>query len=142
MGFGIPEWEQVVLEADSTNLEFRSDINNDGGIDTVEYYVGTVSELAHTPNPDDRFLYRKVNGSPTSGFRVGSISIFNFAYLDQDGKSVDISNPSNFVAIKMIRITLKVESQSVYGSDPNPDKEECRIAYWQQTRLVSRNLRR
>ena len=142
MGYGIPEWDSVVLIADSTHLKFRSDINKNGAIDTVEYYVGLKSELSATPNPDDRFLYRKINSTPTNGFKVGVVTNFNFDYLNQDGIIVDTSVPQNLIAIKMIRITLKIESSSVYGSNPNPDKNEYRTAFWQQTRLVSRNLRR
>lgn len=142
MGFGIAEWEQVVLTADSDHLIFRADIDRDDDIDQVEYYVGATSELDGTPNPDDRILYRKINGSPSNGFKVGAVTTFNFDYLNQDGLELDTSIPGNLMAIKMIRITLKIESSFVYGSDPTPDKTEYRTAFWQQTRLVSRNLRR
>lgn len=137
MGFAVPEQELSIIEADSTKLKFRGDINADFVIDTVEYYLGPVSDLSHTQNPDDRYLYRKVNGLPNTGERVGVVSRFRFDYLNQDGIPVSILK-----SIKMIRITLKVENAAVYGSDPDPDKEKYRTAIWQQTRLVSRNLRR
>ena len=142
MGFGMPEWQQIIITADSTNLKFMSDINKDNAVDTVEYYVGPLSELTHTPNPDDKFLYRKVNGLPVNGFKVGVASDFNFEYLNQDGSVIDTSVPANLNAVKMVRITLKVESSAVYSSESNPDKSEYKSAFWRQTRLVSRNLRR
>ncbi|MFZ5515112.1 MAG: hypothetical protein ACOY90_00640 [Candidatus Zhuqueibacterota bacterium] len=142
MGYGIAEWEQVVFTADSDHIVFRSDIDRDDVVDVVEYYSGDCTDLANTPNPDDRILYRKVNGEPSNGFKVGVVSLFNFDYLNQDGNELDTSIPDNLIAIKMVRITLKVESSFVYGSDPNPEKTAYRTAFWQQTRLVSRNLRR
>ena len=137
MGYAVPENETSVITADSTNLKFRGDINTDFIPDTVEYYLGPTSDLAITQNPDDRFVYRKVNGLPLKGEKVGVVSNFKFEYLDQDGVEV-----SNLNTIKMVRITLKVENSAVYGSNPNPNKDKYRTAIWQQTRLVSRNLRR
>jgi len=142
MGFGVPEFESAVLVADSNHLQFRGDLNLDWKADTIEYYVGPVSELAQTSNPDDRIFYRKVNGLPLSGFIVGIITDFNFDYLNQDGNLVDTSNPANLIAVKMIRVTIKVENPAAYSNDANPDKLEYRSSFWQQTRLVSRNLRR
>ncbi len=37
MGYGIPEWNNIVITADSTDLKFRSDINRNGVIDTVQW---------------------------------------------------------------------------------------------------------
>ncbi|MBN2008342.1 hypothetical protein JW960_03230 [candidate division KSB1 bacterium] len=142
MGYGIPEWDSVVLTADSADLIFRSDIDRDNTIDTVHYYVGPLSDMAHTQNPDDRYLYRKVNGLPANGFKVGVVTTFRFDYLNQDGNELDMGIPANLTAVKMVRITLKVENTAVYGNEVNPDKSKYQSAFWQQTRLVSRNLRR
>lgn len=137
MGYAVPESELSIMIADSTDLKFRGDIDKDFVPDTVEYYLGPTSDLTATQNPDDRFIYRKVNGLPANGEKVGVVSKFKFDYLNQDGIEV-----SNLNTIKMIRITLKVENSGVYGNDPNPQKNKYRTAIWQQTRLVSRNLRR
>jgi hypothetical protein len=142
MGFGVAEGLPVIYYADSTNLIYRGDITGDWIPDFIYYYLGNTSELNSTPNPNDRFLYRKVNGSPFAGYKVGVVTLFYFNYLNQDGILVDITNPANYQAVKMIRITLQVESSQVYGSNPNPQNYEYQRAFWQQTRLVSRNLRR
>jgi hypothetical protein len=142
MGFRVPEGDEVVLIADSNQIRYRGDQNKDNSIDTVDYYLGNVSELSATKNPDDRFIYRKLNGLPSNGFKVGVVSEYKFDYLDQDGVIVDTSNPQNLKLIKMIRITLKVENSAAYSSNPVPEKSEYTSAFWQQTRLVSRNLRR
>lgn len=137
MGYAVPEQELSVIEADSTKLRFRGDIDKNFVPDTVEYSLGPTSDLQSTQNPDDRYIYRKVNGLPVQGEKIGVVSDFKFEYLDQDGIKV-----TNLPSIKMIRITMKVENSSVYGNDPNPSKNKYRTAIWQQTRLVSRNLRR
>lgn len=137
MGFLVPEMELSILQADSTALKFRGDINNDFSVDTVEYYLGPTSDLSVTQNPDDRFIYRKVNGLPIKGAKTGVVTDFKFEYLDQDGNEV-----ANLGSIKMIRINMKVENSAVYSNDPNPKKTKYRTAIWRQTRLVSRNLRR
>lgn len=137
MGFMVPENQLSMIQADSTTLKFRGDIDKDFIVDTVEYYVGPTSDLTVTQNPDDRYLYRKVNGLPNTGAKAGVVTNFMFEYLDQDG------NPAaNLGSIKMIRINMKVENSAVYGNDPNPKKTKYRTAIWRQTRLVSRNLRR
>lgn len=137
MGYAVPEQELSVIKADSTNLKFRGDIDGNFAPDTVEYYLGSTDDLKNTQNPDDRFIYRKVNDSPSNGEKIGVVSDFKFEYLNQDAQKV-----TSLSEIKMIRITLKVENASVYGNDPNPQKDKYRTAIWQQTRLVSRNLRR
>lgn len=142
MGFGIPEGEQVVTIADSLHLRFKGDHNHDWQPDIVEYYVGDISEANQTVNPRDRFLYRKINSLPASGFIVGMVTDFSFEYLNQDGVLIDTSVPGNMSAIKMVRITMRVENPAVYSSEANPGRSEYESAFWQQTRLVSRNLRR
>ncbi len=142
MGFAVPENEDIILIADSLQMKFRGDINKDWQPDTVEYFTGTVVGASATQNPRDRFLYRKLNGEPVGGEIVGLVTDFLFEYLNQDGQAVDTSIPANFTAIKMMRITLRVENPAVYGVDPNPGQNLYQSAFWQQTRLVSRNLRR
>lgn len=137
MGYAVPEQELSIIEADSIKLKFRGDIDKNFVPDTIEYSLGSTDDLQNTQNPDDRYIYRKVNGLPNQGEKIGVVSDFKFEYLDQDGNKV-----SSLPSIKMIRITMKVENSSVYGSDPNPNKSKYRTAIWQQTRLVSRNLRR
>jgi hypothetical protein len=142
MGFGVPEGENVILLADTSHIRFCADLNRDWHADTVEYYVGPESELSNTSNPDDRFLYRKVNNQPALGMIVGVVTIFRFDYLTQDRQMVNISNPYNWKSIKMIRTTMRIENPAVYSNEKNPDKNEYRTVFWQETNLASKNLRR
>jgi hypothetical protein len=142
MGFGVPEGQNVILAADSGGIKFLADLDRNWHPDTVEYYVGSDSELVNTANPADRFLYRKVNGLPATGLGIGVVTAFRFDYLTQDLQPVDTSNPLNLNTIKMIRTTMRIENPAVYGEDAQPEKTEYRTAFWQETNLASRNLRR
>jgi len=142
MGFGIPEGQNAILAADSVRIKFLADLDCNWHPDTVEYYVGSDSDLVNTPNPADRFLYRKVNGLPNDGLGIGVVTFFRFDYLTQDWQPVDTSNPLNLKTIKMIRTTMRIENPAVYGEEAQPDKTEYRTAFWQETNLASRNLRR
>ena len=142
MGFAVPETDPIIKVADSLKLTFMGDVERDFVQDSISYYVGPLSEANFTKNPRDRFLYRKVNGQPSNGFIVGLVSNFRFDYLNQDGQIVNTSNPSSYPSIKMIRITLKVENPAVYTEKDVASESEYQTAFWQQTRLVSRNLRR
>jgi hypothetical protein len=142
MGFAVPEGQDVILLADTTRMRFLADLNRDWHPDTVEYYLGAVSELANTQNPDDRFLYRKVNGQPASGWAIGVVTVFHLEYLNQDRITLDISNPITWKMIKLIRTTLRIENPAVYSEETSPNKNEYRTVFWQETNLASKNLRR
>ena len=142
MGLGVPEGTTTILAADSVQLKYLGDIDSNWVLDTLEYFLGSYSQVSHTKNPNDRYLYRRINNTPPGGYIAGTVTQFSFNYLDQDGALVDVSSPANYSAIKMIRITMQVESPDVYSADPDPNALEYRRAFWQQTRLVSRNLRR
>jgi len=142
MGFSVAENDTIILLADSTHLTYLGDMTGDWVPDTVQFYLGSTSGLTATKNPNDRFIYNKVNGSPSSGAVIGVVTIFSFDYLNQDGALVDVSTSANYIAVKMIRITMQVESGDVYTASATPSSSEYRRAFWQQTRLVSRNLRR
>lgn len=142
MGFGVPEYSPVIINADPVDLQFYGDIDKDFVPDLIQYYAGPFSEASFTINPRDRFLYRKVNGQPSGGFIVGLVSDFRFDYLNQYGQVVTITNPSQYSLIKMVRITLRVENPAVYTAEDSVSQSEYESAFWQQTRLVSKNLRR
>lgn len=141
MGLAVPEGKTSILTADSVRLKYLGDTDGNWVPDTVEYYLGATSQLSASKNPNDRYLYRKISTNPAA-YIAGTVTAFAFSYLDQDGVGVDVSHPANFPGIKMIRITMQVESPDVYSANPDPNALEYRRAFWQQTRLVSRNLRR
>lgn len=127
-----PDPSKAIAQADSSSIKFYSDIDNDGDIDSIRYYLGLTSELTSTPNPRDRLLYRVVNTSTPTEVNLG-ITQFYLIYFDALGDTVDlpITNPG---IISSYEINVRVES--VYAYD-----EQYSSAYWRQIRLVARNLK-
>lgn len=93
--------------ADSNNTSFLADINNDGSPDTLQYFTGALSEMAGTPNPNDRKLYRRVNSA--SGFDIAlGVTRFFLEYYDNDG--VKTTNPADIRSF-MIKLVMQGDRQ-------------------------------
>ena len=148
----------AILYADTSNIKFFTDLmispyndpRGDGILDTIQYYLGPASELTGTPNPNDRMLYRVVNGVKT-GVNLG-ITQFKIRYyrdsLTATGSTtlaeiLPKSLPKIWFAgtptgITAMQIDIKVENTAAYNAGENP----YRNAFWRQIRLSSRNLKR
>lgn len=128
----VPDPTKTILSADSTSIKFIGDVNNDGTVDTVYYYVGPTSELSGTPNPNDRILYRVVNGSVTKSGNMG-ITQFSLSYFDDFGNQISfpITTPGS---IAEIQITLQIQNTEAYNG-------QYVTSYLRQIRLAARNLR-
>ncbi len=141
------EWEKLanpleyIVSADSSSITFLTDVDSDGNVDTMSYYTGPTSELANTPNPRDRLLYRVVNNESPKGANLG-VTEFKLVYYDALGNEIPspVTSPS---LINTMEINIKVED--VYGYDTaNPNKDTTDMyasAFWRQIRLVARNLK-
>lgn len=143
MGYGVQDPTTVIRRADTTHIRFLSDVNNDGVVDTVEWYLG--GPIVFTPNPNDKILYRKVS-SPTPGVStlVGSlpgVTKFWMRYLNQEGEPAEVLSQ-----IWIVETTMRVESpwkvQDREVVDQSYGLWGYSAAFWRQTRLASRNLRR
>jgi len=143
----IPDPTRAVLTADSTHFRFLSDVDldgtgPDGSVDTVAYAIGPETELAFTPNPRDRILYRVVNNEPPKRVNLG-VTDFRLTYYDRT--NTVIPSPvtgADLQRIVSIQITLSVEN--VMGTqvvETAPINTQYTSAFWQQRRLSSRNYR-
>ena len=138
MGYGVPETQLALIDTGQTHIKFRSDIDNDGTVDIVEWYTGPV--ITGLPNPNVRVLYRRVNGGTPVGASLG-VTDFKLRYLDQDG-----GPPVSLGAIFIIEMTLQVESpykvQDQIIAEQSYEEMGYAVAFWRQTRLASRNIKR
>jgi len=138
IGYNVPDPQNSIVVNDSNRIVFRADMNRDGVIDTVEWYV--TNPIGGFPNPNIRKLYRRVNGSPEVGAALG-VTQFKLKYLNQDGGLAAFKSQ-----IWIIEMTLKVESpykvQDAVIVDQTYQEMGYAAAFWRQTRLASRNIKR
>jgi len=115
-----------IVQADSERVSFFSDIDRNGSIDFVSYFLGDTSEVTETTNPKDRILYRVVNSDTISGPSLG-LTKAKFSYLDEV-----YTETATLADIKYVRAELWVESIEPVG-------EEYIFTYWELT-INPRNL--
>lgn len=104
LGYGVPDTIDSILSADSVSIAFLSDMKNRGIIDTVTYAISSIGDASGTENPDDRLLYRRVNGTPIKGSEVGLID-FRLTYFDDAGIPATTLND-----IRSVRVEVNIES--------------------------------
>jgi hypothetical protein len=128
----IPDPSKSILQADSTSIKFLTDIESDGDVDTIHYYLGLASALVQTANPRDRLLYRVINNETPAGINLG-VTHFKLNYFNALGDTIypPITIPSE---IYTMEINITVENTEAYD-------QKYSSAFWRQIRLVARNLR-
>jgi len=128
----IPDPSKAIIAADTNSITYLTDDNNDGVVDTMHYYTGTVSELSQTPNPRDRLLYRVLNSDTPRSANMG-ITQFRMTYFDALGNKLNfpITVPS---AIYTMQIDITVENSFAYA-------QQYSSVFWRQIRLAARNLK-
>lgn len=128
----IPDPTKALLYADSSEIKFYTDIDNNGVVDSIHYYLGPTSELTGTANPRDRLLYRVLNGELHKSANLG-ITQFHLVYYDALGDTLIPPIGING-GVTSIEINLTVESTEAYD-------QKFSKAFWRQIRMVSRNLK-
>lgn len=135
----IPDPTKAILYADSSNISFLTDVNNNGTVDTLHYYLGSDTTLANTSNPNDRLLYRIVNNNPEIGANLG-VTRFYLTYFDPLGDTIStpVLHPGE---IHNMQIDIQVENTESLASSTEEGEQIYTSAFWRQVRLVARNLR-
>jgi len=126
MGLRVSTTTNPVVQADSNRITFLSDIDDNGNVDTLRYYLSDTTLVTSTENPRDRILYRLVNNEAPIDAALG-VTQFNILYLDWMGyETTDLSQIRTFV------ISLMVESIAPY--------EDRYSSYFWQTRISPPNI--
>lgn len=110
IGYRVPS--NKILQADSTRIRFQTDINNDGKIDTVYYFLGSPNELTNTPNPRDKILYRIENNQPLRGSNLGVVD-FKLTYYDSQNTKINyntLGSQNSRDKIRSIEYNVRVET--------------------------------
>ena len=129
----------AIRYAETSRIRFYTDLDNVGNVDSVEYWIGATSELADTPNPRDRYLYRKVNQNAATKMNLG-VTQFQFKFFDALGNTIGASPVPIPQTIYSMELTVSCESPQGYKQEYNPDTSAFYMM-WRQLRLASRNLR-
>ena len=134
----IPDPSKALTYADTSSIKFLTDLDNDGNVDSVRYYLGPTSELSSTPNPRDRILYRVENNETPVGSNLG-VTKFYMIYYDALGDTLipPITTPG---IISSVEINLEVEKVAAYVNNV-AEYDTIPGSFWRQIRLVARNLR-
>jgi hypothetical protein len=128
----IPVPTKAILSADSTSIKYLTDVDSDGNVDSMYYYLGPTSELLSTSNPRDRILYRVVNNEAPIGVNLG-VTQFNLCFFDVLGNLINF--PIAVTGeIYTMQIDLTVEDVDAYD-------EKYSTAFWRQIRLAAKNIR-
>lgn len=137
---------EAIRYADTSKIVFWTDLltvaepYGDGVLDSVTYYVGPVSELTDTPNPNDRLLYRVENNNTPIGVNMG-VTTFNIQYYD--ALRNQLSTPvDSCQLIQYMQITIQVEHPIKWTKYYNTATFDTvyQSAFWRQVRLVAKNL--
>ena len=120
--------------ADSNELKFYTDLDNDGNQDSIHYFLGELSEYSSTSNPDDRPLYRRENSDNVA--TAFSVVNFNLTYHDSIGNAIDyaaLSSPTTRGIVRTINVRLAIESGE-------PIEGNYQISQWEK-KITPKNLR-
>jgi len=128
----LPDPTKAIISADTSSIRFYTDIDNDGDVDSVRYYLGPTSELTSSANPRDRMLYRVLNNEEPKSANLG-VTQFYLVYFDALGDTIQPPVGLNG-GIVSIEINLTVENTDAYDQIYSK-------AFWRQIRMVSRNLK-
>jgi len=134
----IPDPSKSVRIAEANRLRFLTDINNNGNLDSITYYLGPPSELTSTPNPRDCYLYRQVNAQTPQRINFG-VSQFNLRYYDALNDSIQfpITDPRR---VFFMEVSVAMETAFPYKQEYTNDPSAYQT-FWKQIRLVTKNLR-
>ena len=133
----MPAPTESILYADKSSIRLLSDDSLDGDMDLVSYYLGSTEELSKTPNPNDRMLYRVINGAEPIGANLGVVD-FNIEYFDVMGDK--LATPvAECTRIASMEISLTVQNTS--GYDPYyTENDQYMNSFWKQYKLTAKNL--
>ena len=131
LGYRIAD-EKIAI-ADSNEIKFYTDIDNNEFADSIHYYLGETTDLSYTSNPKDKPLYRKRNDSLVTEMPVVD---FNLSYFDSIGNTLDYASLTSSAGrelIKSIKIKITVESDEMYD-------DHYRTSEWKK-KISPKNLR-
>jgi len=145
IGYNIPNPHGSIAIADTSHIKFYADMQHNGTLDSVEWFIGP--PLSTLPNPNVRVLYRGGTDASTMTWNQGGaaglgVTRFYLRYFTAKGDSVRPLDAADYSTIWIIEISLQVQSPYLVQDAVNPENSVYAAAYWKQTRLSSQNIKR
>jgi len=107
-GYGVPDTITAILAISDTTIRFLADIDQNGTPDTMNYRLSSRTDAAGTENPNDRYLYRSVNGSEND---VGiGLTDLRFDFYSATGNPTTSRD-----SIRTIRVGFSVQTLFAYN---------------------------
>jgi len=134
----IPDPSRSIRIAEPGRLRFWTDVDNDGALDSITYYLGPPSELADTPSPRDCYFYRQVNTQTPQRINFG-VTHFILRYYNALNDSIPfpITDPRK---VFFMEVSIALETAFPYKQEYTNDPSAYQTI-WKQIRLVTKNLR-
>ena len=104
MGYRVSDSLKIRV-ADSTRIVFKTDIDNNGVVDSISYSLDLVLYAA-TQNPRDRILYRALNNGTSTSINLG-VTRFRLWYYDSLGNITTWRSK-----MRAVRLAIDLESTS------------------------------
>jgi hypothetical protein len=123
-GYHDTPWSAMLL-ADTAAVKFRTDLDDDGVIDSVYYYTAPRTSTPALLNRNQILLYRKVNNQSPVTMDLG-ITRFNIKYYDSTGTVTAVKKN-----IKSIKISIDVQGNLQSVSAGGRDTVYNTV-HWQQ----------
>lgn len=128
-----------IIKADSTEIQFYSDIDTSGTVDVVRYYISDSTHSTGTSNPKDIILNRTINGSNLmSGPSLGLVKI-RFTYLNKNQDKISYNLTNTYLdSIRYVKTEMWIESSEAVA-DAFSDSSRYAVTYWEFT-IYPRNI--
>lgn len=134
---GNPAPDSCVLYGRSDSVVFVGDMNDDGSMDTVTWYIKK-TPIANCANPNARMLVRMDRNKGVTVVDSGNLGVTLFSIGYYNGFMEAIGTPFIFPAYPppvLMQVSLMVQPTAAYDTAYSTN-----FAFWTETRLVSRNL--
>jgi hypothetical protein len=133
IGYRTGSGEKIAVAKES-DIQYYSDYNNDGIIDTLRYFISDTSALSNTMNPDDKLIYRTVNDSLPE--LVGSVIFFKLTYRDNTGSEI---TPVSLLADSLERRKISEIDIHLFVESDFPIHGQYQGAEWKKN-IVLKNI--
>jgi hypothetical protein len=126
MGYRVsPTQDSSIIYADSNKITFKGDFNDDGVIDTLQYYIDTVRAYL-MPNPRTKVLHRKLNSLPPQDMYIGATTFRLQYYKRNDSLMTNSLITATPVAatskIKSVKLSMSIESPYHFLDNRNDER--------------------